>query len=224
MPKGDFIPRPDEAFDDWFATYQAYVAANFAALGLTPAEALDVQTLKINWSLAYSNLLTIKNAYQAAVEGKDEKRETAEEGIRKYTKKIQARPETTDAQRELLGITVPDRVPTPLDPEKILLHPPPFHKVIAHRGKVEIHAGPDPDNENSNALPEICRGIAIWRAQGGVPLDASGWVYVAEISHSPHVDVLGNSQTVTVSYRFQYIDRLGRPGSFSDPVTVAVSA
>ena len=220
----DFIPGSDEAFDDWFAAYQLYLAANFAALGLTPAEALDVQTLKINWSLGYSNVAVTKNAYQAAVETKDEKRTLAEEGIRKYTNKIQARPETTDAQREGLGITVPDREPTPLDPEKILQHPPPKHWVIPQQGQVEIHVGPDPENENSNALPDICRAIAIFRAAGGVPADASGWVHVAEISHSPYFDVLGNSAPVTVSYRFRYVDRMGRPGPFSDPVTVAVSA
>jgi len=220
----DFIPSPDEAFDDWFAIFQAYIAANFAALGLTPAEALEVQTLKINWSLGLSNVLTIKNTYQAAVEAKDERRALAEEGIRRITKKVQARPETTDAQREGLGVTVPDRIPTPLDPEKILLHPPPLHLVKPGRGQVELHFGPDPGNENSNALPSICRAVRIFRAAGGVPADVSGWVFVAEISHSPYVDVFGNSAPITVSYRFQYVDRLGRPGPFSDPVTVAVSA
>jgi len=220
----DFIPRPDPAFNDWFQKYQLYLVAHAAELGLTPAEALDVQTLKINWSLAYSNHLAAHDAAKAAAETKDEKRETAEEGIRKYTKKIQARPETTDAQREFLGITVPDRIPTPLDPEKILLHPAPNHVVIAHRGQVEIHVGPKPADENNNALPVICRGIEIVRAQGGVPADASGWVHVAEISHSPHFDVLGNSAPITVSYRFRYVDRMGRPGLWSDPVTVAVSA
>jgi len=219
-----YIPRPDDAFDTWFAAYQQYVAANFAALGLTPAEALDVQTAKINWSLGYSNVVVTKNAYQAAVEVKDEKREDAEVVIRRITGKIQARPETTDAQREGLGVTVPDRIPTPLDPEKILQHPPPLHLAKPLRGAVELHAGPDPGNENSNALPEIARAIEIVRAAGGVPADASGWVHVAEISHSPYTDVLGNSQPVTVSYRFRYVDRMGRPGLWSDPVTVAVSA
>jgi hypothetical protein len=220
----DFIPRPDDAFDDWFQKYQFYVAANFAALGLTPAEALEVQTLKINWSLGYSAHLVAHDAARAAAETKDEKRETAEEGIRKITKKIQARPETTDAQREGLGVTVPDRIPTPLDPEKILLHAPPLHQVAPHRGQVVLHFGPDPGNENSNALPDICRAVRIFRAAGGVPVDVSGWIFVAEISHSPYVDVLANSAPITVSYRFQYVDRLGRPGPFSDPVTVAVSA
>jgi hypothetical protein len=119
---------------------------------------------------------------------------------------------------------VPDRIPTPLDPEKILLHPAPLHLVKPGRGQVELHFGPDPENENSNALPDICRAVRIFRAAGGVPMDVSGWVFVAEISHSPYVDVFLNSQPITVSYRFQYVDRLGRPGPFSDPVTVAVSA
>jgi hypothetical protein len=220
----NYIPRPDPAFDDWFQKYQLYLAAHVAELGLTPAEALEVQTVKVNWSLGYSNHLAAQDAAHAAQEAKDEKREAAEVVIRKITRKIQARPETTDAQRESLGITVPDRIPTPLDPEKILLHPPPLHKAVPQRGQVVLHAGPNPEDENHNALPEICRGIAVWRAAGGVPPEASGWSYVAEISHSPYVDVLGNSQPVTVSYRFHYVDRLGRPGPFSDPVTVAVSA
>jgi hypothetical protein len=66
--------------------------------------------------------------------------------------------------------------------------------------------------------------VRIFRAAGGVPMDVLGWIFVAEISHSPYVDVLANSAPITVSYRFQYVDRLGRPGPFSDPVTVAVSA
>jgi hypothetical protein len=220
----DFIPDPDAAFDDWFQKYQFYLVAHAAELGLTPAEALDVQTLKINWSLGYSAHLVAKDAARAAAEVKDEKRALAVEGIRKYTGKIQKRPETTDAQREFLGITVPDRIPTPLDPEKILLHPPPLHLVVPHRGQVVLHFGPDPENENSNALPDICRAVRIFRAAGGVPADVSGWVFVAEISHSPYVDVFLNSQPITVSYRFQYVDRLGRPGPYSDPITVAVSA
>jgi len=224
MPRSDFIPNPDDAFDTWFAAYQQYVAANFAALGLTPAEALEIQTAKINWSLGYSNVVVTKNVYQAAVETKDQKRADAEVVIRKITGKIQARPETTDPQRQGLGITVPDRIPTPLDPEKILLHPAPLHLVKPGRGQAELHFGPDPGNENSNALPSICRAVRIFRAMGGVPQDISGWVFLSEQSHSPWVDVIGNSAPITVSYRFQYVDRLGRPGQFSDPVTVAVSA
>jgi len=220
----DFIPKPDPEFNNWFATYQFYLAAHVVELGLTPAEALDVLNAKTLWSLGYSNHLAAHDAARAAAEVKDEKRETAEDVIRRITKKIQARPETTDAQREFLGITVPDRIPTPLDPEKILLHPPPLHLVKPGRGQVELHFGPDPENENSNALPDICRAVRIFRAAGGVPADVSGWVFVAEISHSPYVDVFLNSQPITVSYRFQYVDRLGRPGPFSDPVTVAVSA
>ena len=220
----DFIPKPDPAFDDWFQKYQLYLVAHAVELGLTPAEALEVQTAKINWSLGYSNHLVAHDAAKAAAEVKDEKREAGEDVIRRITKKIQARPETTDAQREFLGITVPDRIPTPLDPEKILALPPPLHLAKPLRGAVELHFGPDPENENSNALPDICRAVRIFRAAGGVPENVSSWVYVAEISHSPYTDVLGNSAPITVSYRFQYVDRLGRPGLFSDPVTVAVSA
>jgi len=159
-----------------------------------------------------------RDAAKGAKGAKDLERKRAERVLRTFSQLIQVRPGTTDELRAELGLPVPDRTRTRLDPEKILLHPPPLHLVKPGRGQVELHFGPDPEDENSNALPEICR------AQGGVPPAASGWVFIAEISHSPHVDVLGNSAPVTVTYRFQYVDRLGRPGSFSDPVTVAVSA
>ena len=60
MPK--YIPDRDGDFDVWFQNYQQYAVANAVALGLTPAQALEIQTAKINWSLGYSNLISARNA------------------------------------------------------------------------------------------------------------------------------------------------------------------
>jgi hypothetical protein len=221
----NYIPSPDPAFDAWFQNYQQYVVANAAALGLTPAQALEVQTAKINWNLSYSNLISARNAYQAAQEVKDEKREAGETVIRKITGIIQKRPETTDAQREGLGITVPDRQPTPLDPGRILQEPPPIVLVdTSQRLQATVHFGPNPSDERKNPKPDFVHAAELWYSFGGVPADAAAYVFLALDTASPYVQIFGGLQAVTVTYRLRWVDRLGRPGPFSEPVTVTITA
>jgi len=220
----NYIPSPDAEFDAWFQNYQQYVVANAAALGLTPAQALEVQTAKINWSLGYSNLISARNAYQAAQKIKDEKREAGETVIRKITGIVQKRPETTDAQREGLGITVPDRQPTPLDPGRILQEPPPIVLVdTGQRLQATIHFGPNPSDERKNPKPEFVHAAELWYCFGAMPADAASMVFLALDTASPYVHMFAGLQAVTVTYRLRWVDRLGRPGPFSEPVTVTIS-
>ena len=221
----NYIPRPDAEFDAWFQAYQQYAVANAVALGLTPAQALEVRTAKINWSLGYSNLSSARNAYQAAQEIKDEKREAGETVIRKITGIVQARPETTDAQREGLGITVPDRQPRPLDPGRILQEPSPIILVdTGQRNQATVHFGPNPSDERKNPKPEFVHGAELWYCFGAVPTDVTAYVFLALDTASPYVHVFLGLQAVTVTYRLRWVDRLGRPGPFGPPVTVTISA
>jgi hypothetical protein len=223
MPK--YIPDRDGDFDVWFQNYQQYAVANAVALGLTPAQALEVQTAKINWSLGYSNLISARNSYQAAQEIKDEKREAGETVIRKITGIIQKRPETTDAQREGLGITVPDREPTPLDPGRILQEPPPIVLVdTSQRLQATVHFGPNPSDERKNPKPEFVHAVELWYCFGAAPTDAAAFVFLALDTASPYVQIFAGLQAVTVTYRLRWVDRLGRPGPFSEPVTVTITA
>lgn len=221
----NYIPNQDPAFDAWFQNYQQYAVANAVALGLTPAQALEIQTAKIVWSLSFSNLISVRNSYQAAQEIKDEKREDGERVIRKYTGMIQARPETTDAQREGLGITVPDRQPTPLDPGRILQEPPPLVKVdTRQRLQATIHFGKNPEDERRNAKEDFVLGAEIWWCPGTVPADVTAYQLLALDTNSPYVHIFGGLLAVTVTYRLRWLDKLGRPGPFGDPVTVTISA
>jgi len=221
----NYIPNQDPAFDAWFQNYMQYAVANAVALGLTPAQALEIQTAKINWSLGFSNLITARNNYQAAQEIKDEKREAGEGVIRKMTGIIQKRPETTDAQREGLGITVPDRQPTPLDPGWILQEPPPIVLVdTSQRLQATIHFGPNPSDERRNPKPEFVHAVELYYSFGAAPTDAAAYVFLAVDTASPYVHLFSGLQAVTVTYRLRWVDRLGRPGPFSEPVTVTITA
>lgn len=42
----DYLPPRDPEFNDWFTAFQLYTAAHAAELGLTPAQALEIQTAK----------------------------------------------------------------------------------------------------------------------------------------------------------------------------------
>jgi hypothetical protein len=57
-----YIPARDSDFEAWFVNYLQYAAA----LGLSPAQVLELQTAKINWSLAWNNYNTTPDAAQAA--------------------------------------------------------------------------------------------------------------------------------------------------------------
>ncbi len=94
----DFIPDRDPEFDSWFTNFQLYTAANAAALGLTPAQALEIQVAKASWGLSYNNNIAAQNAAMATKAAKDDKRKDGERVIRRYTGFIQNRPETTDGQ------------------------------------------------------------------------------------------------------------------------------
>jgi hypothetical protein len=220
----DFIPKSDPAFEAWFGNFLTYAVANAAALGLSPAQLTEIQSAKTAWSLAYSDLIAAKNAFQAAAETKDEKRAEGEKVIRRQTGILQARPETTDAQREGLGITVPDRQPTPLPPERILAEPPPLVVVdTAQRHQATVHFGPNPSDERANPKPEAAHGAEIWYVIGPAPPEPLGYTFLALDTNSPYVQAFPGAAAVTVTYRLRWVDRLGRPGPFGDPVTVTIS-
>ncbi len=93
-----YIPDRDPEFDVWFTNFQLYTAAHAAELGLTPAQALEIQVSKATWGLAYNNHIASKNKAMADKTTKDDKRKDGERVIRRYTGFIQNRPETTDGQ------------------------------------------------------------------------------------------------------------------------------
>jgi hypothetical protein len=225
---GNYIPAPDPEFEAWFARFLEYAVANAAALGLTPADILEIQAGKAAWSVAYANYQTAQNAAKASTQTKQEKRDAAEVMLRKFVKMIQARPGTTDAQRAGLGVTVPDRVPTPTDPEAIRrLSPPEMELDYSKPQQVTVHAGPEPKNERRNAFPYPATAVELEKIEGAVPsgtenLDALPWQHVGIFPHSPALVVIGRSAVVT--FRARYVDQLNHVGTWGPPESCSVTA
>jgi hypothetical protein len=225
----DFIPRTDAEFNVWFTNFQLYTAAHAAELGLSPDQALEIQTFKAAWGLAYTGHIAAQDAAMNAKAMKDQRRDEGEKVIRRYAGFIQNRPETTDAQRRSLGITVPDREPTPTDPEAVKrLRPPSLFGDFSVERQVDLHFGVNPRDEHRNAKPHPAAGARIWRCEGALPagatpqeIDALPWVHAADHTNSPWLDAIGRAGTF--SYRAQWYDHLGNLGPLGDPVTCAVT-
>ena len=220
-----YIPQSDPGFDAWQNNFVTYVNANASALGITPAEVAELIGTRVAWNTSYSMNITAHNAARGATEAKDNSRDAHESVIRKLTKKVQAREETTDVQREALDITVPDTTRTPLSEQIVLTEPPPRVEAICTAPKqVRVDWYPTPVDTESEAKPQGIDGVAIWYAEGGIPADESGWRFLALDTNSPYVHNVGNDETVTLAYKSQWFDRRKRMGPFCDPVTVAVTA
>ena len=223
---GDYIPKGDAAFDTWFANYQAYLAANAAALGLSPAQALEVLNHKTLWALAYSNHIAGQAAARSLQATKEAKLGDAIAVIRAITNFIQSRRETTDAQRQALGITVPDRVPTPTDPELIRRQTPEMLLDFGTAQQVTVHVGPYPKDERRNGFIWPATAFELQKLPGVIPpgtpdMDALPWQHVGIYPHSPALIVIGHAATVT--FRARYVDHLNNVGPWGPPESCSVT-
>ncbi len=220
----DYIPGPDGDFNSWQEIFVNYVVANSMALGISMSEKTELLDSKMGWETNYLTHMNSQNKAKGDTELKDDFRDTHESTIRKFTKKIQARPETTDAQREACGITVPDTTLTPLSENIVLTEPPPVIKPTCTAPKqVIIKWYPDQTVTDSEAKPQGLDGVAIWYAEGGIPSEESGWRFLALDTNTPYVHNVGNDASVTIAYKAQWFDRRKRMGPFCDPVTIAVT-
>ena len=226
MP-GDYIPKRDSEFDTWISNFQTYVAAHAVELGLTPAQALEVLQAKTMWGLSYSNHIAAREAAGNAQATKEEKKGDATKTVRQIVNVIQARKETTDAQRRSLAITVPDRVPTPTDPEAIRrLSPPEMELDYSKPQQVTVHAGPYPKDERQNGFKKPAVGFELEVLYSAVPsgtenLEALPWQHLGNYPHSPALVVIGHAATVT--FRARYFDQLSNVGTWGPPESCSVT-
>lgn len=221
----DYIPRSDTAFDEWLEHFTAYVVVHSGAIGLSGEERNQIIAQNNSWDLHYDAHITAKAAARGAQEMKDNAREDAESLVRKLARIATAHTGTTDADREGLGITVPDTTPTPLSEDVVLATPPPIVLVDHSQPRMAIvHFGANPGNERENAKPPGIKGAKIWYHIGGLPAEGEKWEFLADDTNSPYTHVINNDESLTVAYRAQYFDRRLRLGPLGDPMEVAISA
>ena len=212
----NYIPKADAEFDEWFKNFALELPAIATAVGLPQNLVTQITAAYAEWKLVYQAQQQLENQYHAGTEAKRGVRSKDGKLIRTVTKLLQAFPDVTDAQRDLLDITVRDTKPTLISPEYVMELDPPLLKLDLQPGQVTIHFGVNPGDERRNAKPKDIAGAKIWYRVGG-----GEWQWVGDDTNSPyrHDIELGEA----LEYRAQWFDKKMRVGLFSTVTPATVS-
>jgi len=161
-----YVPAADPEFDAWQENWVTYAVANAAALGIGLPEATALGASRTAWNDGYDAHVVAHAAAEAARQEKDALRASHEAPLRQFSQRLQARAETTDVQRAGLGITVPDREPTPVAPP---VTAPVLNIVTAERLRHVLEASKTPEEGGGLGKPVGVRGVQVWRKVGAPP-------------------------------------------------------
>lgn len=215
----DYIPRTDAEFDEWLENFKNQAPAIAVLLMIPPIFVNEVDRTYNEWDVAFDAHQVAKNAAQAASETKDDARAAALTAARDLAGMFQKHPNTSDAQRETLGLTVPDRKPTPTAPDYVMNFAPPLLLLDwSKRGQVTVHFGVNPSNEKLNAKPEDIAGAKLWYRIG-----VGAWQFLADDTNSPYTHNFQPTDATNLEYRAQWFDKKLRSGPFSDPANCTVT-
>lgn len=221
----DYVPRKDNAFNEWLDNLTRFCDTHGAEVGLPADVTAALDAAREEWQDAYAGHLQAQTRARSAAAAKQEQRKTSAESARRAVRILQASPLMTDAFREMAGVTIPDAVPTPFNPELIRMQEPPLVLLDwSIRSTMVIHFGQNPANEHENPLPPGMIGARIWSTDKGRDARECDWTFLADCRRSPYIHKVNNGGAITITYRVQYIDREFATGVFSAPAAGTVSA
>ena len=220
----DYIPTTDPEKILWMLEFAAWLVANGAAHGFTPAEIAAFQAEVSVAQDALNAHIAAQDAARAATVNKNDTIGAAVATARDYAQKLQHDLSMTDAERAAAGISVPDGTATATSADTVAeLEPPLLLLDFSIRHQVTIHWGPNPGNERQNAKPHGVMGCEVQYAQGALPEQETGWISLGLDTASPMLHHVTETTPPTFYYRARYVDKKLNYGNFGDPVECTVS-
>ncbi len=219
----DYIPAADGDFDAWQVNFIAYATANAAALGLDPL--VDIPPLAAaqgTWTTDYAANTAAQAAAEAARQAKDAARDGLAGVIRPLVLRMQASPDVDDTERAALGITVPDRIPTP----SAIPTTRPVVKVDTSQRLRHTIAFTDAATPSRTAKPAGVRGAQIWVKVGDPPPTGPAELsYLATDTRSPYtVQYPGSEGGKTAHYMLRWENTRGETGPWSETASATIGA
>ena len=220
---GDYIPRPDGDFDAWQANFITYASANAAALGLDPL--IDIPpliTAQGTWTADRAAHTAAQAAAQAAREAKETGRGGLEGVIRPLVARLQASAAVDDTERQALGITVRDAIPTPVTPPITR----PVVSVDASQRLQHTIAFADEATPTRKAKPAGVRGAQVWVKIGDpAPVDPSELTFLATDTRTPYLAQFEGADANKVAhYMLRWESTRGEPGPWSETASATIGA
>ncbi len=216
----DFIPTDHAAFDAWATRFKDYVTANYAALGLTVGQKNEILNACIASHFSFVAKQEEENIYRGKVEEDRANRKINKQVLRKYSRHFQGRVETTDTQREGLGLPVWDKVKTPVGVPTIA---PELEIDFSQRLQHTVHAGTNPQNENLNKKPKGVASIELRKKVGEVPTGPDDMQIAVVMTSSPAILDCSGQAGKTVYYVARYLNTKGQPGPWGEVESAEVT-
>ncbi len=220
---GDYIPRPDGAFDAWQSNFVTYATANAAALGLDPL--VDIPPLaaaQTTWTTDYGANTAAQAAAQAARQAKGAARDSFEGVIRPLVGVLQASADVDDTERAALGITVPDTKPTPVGPPTSR----PVVSVDTSQRLQHTIEFVDETTLTSRANRGGGRGAQLWVKRGDPPpVDPNELTFLATDTRTPYVaNFDGADGNKVAHYMLRWESTRGETGPWSETASATIGA
>lgn len=219
------IPRADGAFSAWLGQYLQAAAQWWDAHGgdgnLDPLRDLFAQ-----WQADYAAQVAARAASEAARQSKEGSRIACEAEVRRMTRLIQGTPDTSNAQRAAIGITVrtpPGAARTPAPASRPLLLVESGSR-LTHRLRLVDESTP-----TRAARPRGTLGAEVYLAlvqpRQAPPADLSSYKFVRTVTRgSAEVTFEMEQGGETAAYLVRWVSATGEPGPWSETVTATVAA
>ena len=218
----DYIPRGDAEFNGWLANFITYANANLVNLGLVAGDMTPVTTARTTWNSKYPAHIAAAAAAVSAREGKDAARVGVEAAVRPLVRRLQASASVDNSERAALGITVPDKEPSPVGP-------PTTRPVVTVDASQRLQHTIDFTDETTptrRAKPAGVIGAEIGvKVDGPPPVDPGELTFLAVDTRAPYTrDYDGAQGSKPAHYMLRWVNSRGETGPWSETATATIGA
>ncbi|MGI9012857.1 MAG: hypothetical protein ACR2GY_01245 [Phycisphaerales bacterium] len=188
MPS-DYLPSAEPGLNQWATNFNTKLQAGpvGGVYGLTPAQITEYNDVFTAWAAAYSAITDNTTRTPQALVIKNQAKAALIAISREFVRYIQGNPDTTDAERSALDITIRDTEPTPIDPPATY----PVLTVESVYGRTVTLRIRDSAQPDQRAKPEGVAGALIMYYIGeNEPLTVDQWI------------LAGNTTKTSFTYEF----------------------
>ena len=219
----DYIPQSDGNFDAWQINFITYATANAVALGLDPL--VDIPPLtgaQTTWTADYPAHTAAQAAALAARQAKDDARSALEGVVRPLVARLQSSPDVDDIERQALGITVRDVIPT----AAAIPTTRPLVTVDTSQRLRHVIAFSDELTPTRKAKPAGVMGAEVWVKVGDpAPLDPSELTFLSLDTRTPYTaDYPGEDANKVAHYMLRWVNTRGEKGPWSETASATIGA
>jgi len=215
-----YIPSTDAGFSSWSANFEAIVAVDFAALGLTAPQAAAYTAADTAYQAAYILATNPATRTPVTIAAKDSAKATAVALARELAQLIKANPAVDDETLVSLGITVDKFPPTPVPTPTTF---PLLDFLAATPGQHKLQWR-DSETPLSKRKPDGAVSLELWSEVGTtIPPTPDTASFLADYTKSPfRVDLLEADRGKIATYFGRWKTRTGLVGPWSDGVSFEI--